>query len=318
MTRILLVVLALLVISAVGIYAVFAHDLSAARARLIGHSKIMDTSFGKLEYALMGEGEPVLIIHGAGGGFDQGLDITGTLASYGYRLIAPSRFGYLASTLPPNPTTAAQADAYAELLDSLGIDKAFVLGISAGAWSALQFAIRHPEHCRALVLIVPANYLPPNKSNYGGPIARLTFGSDFVAWGASKLTQFVPGAMTEVMLGTKSSVMRTAEPKEKARVQQVLDHLLPVSARYRGMQFDIKTAATPEPYPIERITTPVLTISAEDDAFGTAARAKYVAANVPDGRTVIYPTGGHALVGRQAEVLREVASFFGRSRSSLF
>ena len=92
-------------------------------------------------------------------------------------------------------------------------------------------------------------------------------------------------------------------------MQQVLEHLLPVSPRFGGMQFDIKTAATDEPYPIEKIACPVLTISAEDDRFGTASRARYIAASVPGGRALIFPTGGHALVGHYADALRESTSF---------
>ena len=92
-------------------------------------------------------------------------------------------------------------------------------------------------------------------------------------------------------------------------MQQVLEHLLPVSPRFGGMQFDIKTAATDEPYPIEKIACPVLTIRAEDDRFGTAGRAKYIAASVPDGRAIVFPTGGHALVGHYADALREITSF---------
>src|SRR5208337_4241735 len=110
---------------------------------------------------MIGDGEPALIIHGAGGGFDQAIDIAGVLAGRGYRLIAPSRFGYLGSPLPTDLVTAMQADAYAELLDRLGVSRAFVIAISAGAWSAMKFAIRHPQRCRALVLLVPADYLPP-------------------------------------------------------------------------------------------------------------------------------------------------------------
>ena len=76
------------------------------------------------------------------------------------------------------------------------------------------------------------------------------------------------------------------------------------------MKFDMETAATHEPYPIEKIACPVLTISAEDDRFGTADRAKFIAANVPNGRVTLFPTGGHALVGHYADALRESASFF--------
>ena len=309
MRHVLFVVLAVLAVATAGIFVAFAYDLSVARARVADRGKMIETPFGGLEYAEMGKGAPVLVVHGAAGGFDQSFDMTGVLAGRGYRLIAPSRFGYLGSALPDDATNATQADACAALLDRLSVDKAFVVAISAGAWSATQFAIRHPERCRALVLLVPANYLPPQQRNYGGPLVRAIFGSDFVAWAAVKLTPLMPGAMTRTMLGTDPALLRTAEPSERARVRQVLDHLLPVSARYKGMQFDIQSAAVRESQPVERIACPVLTVGAGDDAFGTEVRAKYVAANVPDGRAIIYPTGGHALVGRYADVLRETISF---------
>jgi 2-hydroxy-6-oxonona-2,4-dienedioate hydrolase len=309
MRRILLAILAVLIVATAGIYAIFARDLGGARARLAGRSKTVETSFGTLEYAVMGVGQPMLVVHGAEGGFDQGMDMTGAMAARGYQLIAPSRFGYLRSTLPGDLTTAMQADAYAQLLDRLGVDKVVVVGISAGAWSSMQFAIRHPERCRALVLLVPANYLPAGTSIHGGAIVSAMVHSNFVAWALLKLMPIMPGGMTRMMLGTDAAVVRAADLSEKARVQQVLDHLLPVSQRIAGMNFDIKTATTHEPYPVEKIACPVLTISAEDDRFGTAIRAKDIATGVPDGRAIIFPTGGHALVGHYADALQEIASF---------
>jgi len=288
---------------------VFARDLSLARARLAGHSETLQTSVGTLEYSVRGAGEPILAVHGAGGGFDQAIDMTGALVEYQYRLIAPSRFGYLRSSLPADLTVAMQADAYAELLDHLGIDKAVVVAVSAGAWSSLQFAIRHPQRCRALVLIVPADYLPEGTAVHGGAFVTAMISSDFFAWAALRLTPIMPGAMSESMLGTASAVVRSADAAEKARVGQLLDHLLPVSPRYEGMQFDIHTAAVREPYAIEKIACPVLTISAEDDRFGTAARARYIANSVANGRALIFPSGGHALVGRYAEAMRESVAF---------
>jgi pimeloyl-ACP methyl ester carboxylesterase len=307
--RILLVVLAAVAATIAGIYAAFARDLKDARARLAGRSETIKTSSGTLEYAIVGQGTPLLIVHGASGGFDQGLDMTGDLAAHGYRLIVPSRFGYLRSALPDNLTVAMQADAYVELLDRLGADKVVVVSISAGAWSSLQFAIRHPRRCRALVLMVPADSLPAGMSIHGGALVKAFVSCDFIAWAALKMMRIAAGKMTQTMLGTDSAVIRAAAPSEKARVEQILDHLLPVSARVGGMQFDVKTAAAREPSPIDKIACPVLTISAEDDRFGTAARARSIAANVPNGRVVIFPTGGHALVGRTADALDAITSF---------
>ena len=310
--RILLAVLAAVAAITAGVYATFARDLKDARARLAGRSETIETSVGTLEYAIVGKGTSLLIVHGASGGFDQGLNMTGALATHGYRLIVPSRFGYLRSALPDKATVAMQADAYAELLDRIGADKVIVVSISAGAWSSLQFAIRHPQRCQALVLMVPADSLPAGMSIHGGALVKAFVNSDFIAWAALKMMRAEAGKLMQTMLGTDSAVVRAAAPSERERVEQILDHLLPVSARVSGMQFDVRTAAAREPYPIDKIACPVLTISAEDDRFGTAVRAGYIAANVANGRAVIFPTGGHALVGRNADTLDAITSFLLR------
>jgi pimeloyl-ACP methyl ester carboxylesterase len=217
--------------------------------------------------------------------------------------------------MPANPTTAMQADAYAQLLDRLGIEEVNVVGISSGAWSSIQFAVRYPERCRALVLLVPANYLPAGTSIHGGAVVRAMINSDFAAWAVLKLMTIMPGVMARMMLGIDGALVRAAEPGEKARVRQVLEDILPVSPRLAGTQFDVKTAATHETYTMEKIACPVLTISAEDDRFDTASRARYIAASVPGGRAIVFPTGGHALVGDYNAAMRDVTSFLRTVRA---
>jgi 2-hydroxy-6-oxonona-2,4-dienedioate hydrolase len=309
MRRLAVCILAFLFVAGLGVFAIFARDLASARARLGGRSSILAISLGSLEYAEQGQGEPILVVHGAGGGFDQALDMAGGLAEQGYRLIAPSRFGYLRSSLPANPIPEIQADAYVELLDHLGIAKVNVVSISAGAWSALQLAIRHPDRVRALILLVPADYLPPGMTIQGGAIVRAIFNSDFIAWAALKLMPALPGGMSRLMLGTDPAVIHAASLSERTRIQQILEHLLPVGPRVAGMNVDVATAAKREPYAIEQITCPVLAISAEDDRFGTAQRAKLIVAHVGNGQLKVFPTGGHALVGHMADAVREGMEF---------
>lgn len=306
MRRLLLTLLTLALLTIAVAASAYWRDLASARARLEGHSRLAETSFGVVEYAVVGHGAPVLAVHGAAGGFDQGLDMTGALAGRGYQVIAPSRFGYLRSAMPAQPSTEMQADTFVQLLDRLGVEKVTVLGISAGAWSAIQFAARHPDRCRALVLLVPADYLPPGARIRGGALADAMFKSDVVAWAAVKATPVAAGALSETMLGTPAEVVRGADAAEARRVRQILAHLLPVSARAAGMRFDIATAADRRPYPLRDIGCPVLAISAEDDAFGTAARAREIAAAAPHGHAIVYPTGGHALVGRHDQALQAV------------
>ena len=57
MRRILFVIFAVLILAAVGVYATYARDMKAARARLVGHSQTIQAFFGTLEYAETGEGE---------------------------------------------------------------------------------------------------------------------------------------------------------------------------------------------------------------------------------------------------------------------
>jgi 2-hydroxy-6-oxonona-2,4-dienedioate hydrolase len=121
---------------AAGAFAYFRyrHDLSAAKARVSSGSKLMNTPCGLIEYADVGTGAPVLVIHGAGGGFDQGLEFARPLIDHGFRVIAPSRFGYLRTPLPKDSKDAsplAQADAHASLLDALQLHKVGVVGVSA-------------------------------------------------------------------------------------------------------------------------------------------------------------------------------------------
>lgn len=97
----------------------------------------------------------MLVVHGNGGGFDQGLGLAHDYLGEGFQVIAPSRFGCLRSPLPDGATVALQADAYACLLDALHIRQVAVFTTSAGVTSSLQFAMRQPERVTALVLHSP-------------------------------------------------------------------------------------------------------------------------------------------------------------------
>src|SRR6185503_3755919 len=95
----LLVLVAVATASAYGYFA-FQRDLRARRERLWGKSHVVATKVGPIEYAEAGRGPPVLIVHGAGGGFDQGMQFGEALVDRGFRVVSMSRFGYLQTPMP--------------------------------------------------------------------------------------------------------------------------------------------------------------------------------------------------------------------------
>ena len=294
-------------------YRKFQHDLGAARVRISGGSAFAATDSGPIEYSQMGQGEPLLVVHGAGGGYDQGLLFARPLADRGFRVTAMSRFGYLRTPLPADASPRTQAEAHANLLDTLHIDRAVVIGASAGAPSAMQFAIRYPERCTALVLLVPLAWKPddvpdsaPRASLLGQLVLRSLVASDVPYWLALHLAR---NSLIERVLGTPADIVAAASTSEQARVEEVLKSLLPLSSRAAGLRNDALIASSLTRYDLEAIRAPTLVVSVQDDLYGTFAGAQYTAQHIPTARFVGYETGGHLWIGHQAELLDEIVSF---------
>lgn len=299
-------------------YVQYRSDLVTARQALAAGSRIADTACGPIEYATTGAGPAVLVIHGAGGGYSQARGFSEALAAAGYRAIAMSRFGYLRTPLPPDASPAAQADAHACLLDALGIPRAAALGASAGAPSAIQFCVRHAARCTALMLLVPALPVP------GRDVAQTTppsafwqfvfdhvLRSDFVIWAVTRLW---PEMLVETVLATPVDRFHAADVAEQQRALGLIRDIFPVSLKADGLKNDALVTTVAPASGLERITAPTLAVSASDDLYGTAGGARYAAEQISGARLILFPTGGHAWLGHDAEV-RELLVAFLRSES---
>ena len=298
--------LTLLATGAAFTYAGYYTDLDAARQRIATGSEVADTRCGPVEYAMLGEGPAVLLVHGAAGGFDQTLEGARELAAQGFRVVAPSRFGYLRTPQRSDATPQAQADAYACLLDALKIRRAAVIGVSAGAPSSMQFSIRHPERTTALVLLAPMAYSP--QAGMGRPPAwgrwffEQALGSDFLFWAAASVAP-------QRMMGTPREVLARADESEKARFQRLALQPLPISERREGLLNDAVVVSHLPRYELERIAAPTLLVAARDDGWGTYAAAVYTAQHIAGARLLGLPDGGHLWIGHHREVMGEIAAF---------
>jgi 2-hydroxy-6-oxonona-2,4-dienedioate hydrolase len=289
----------------------FDNDLQRARVRSAQGSTLIETRCGPIEVQQAGAGVPLLVVHGSGGGHDQGMAFAGSLTHHGIRVIAMSRFGYLRTPTPLDSSAAAQADAHVCLLDALGIRRAAVMGGSAGAPSALQMALRHPDRVSALILLVPLTYKPPTQADSAPPMPAWVedtmmrlLGSDFLFWVA---TQVAREQVVKVVLATPPELLATTSPLERARVNAMIDNILPVSARAAGLRSDTAVGKHLEPAALEKLDVPTLIVSARDDRYGTYASAAYTATRIAGARFIAFDQGGHTWVGHDDEVMAEIA-----------
>lgn len=313
---VLAVVVAFGLVAALVIRSRFEADLALASARAAQGSMIVATCCGPIEVQQAGKGIPLLVVHGSGGGHDQGMAWARPMVQQGVRVIAVSRFGYLRTPRPADASPEAQADAHICLLDALGIAKAAVMG----GPSAMQAAIRHPSRVSALVLVVPIAYKPGAVTDSAPPVSddkdalllRL-LGSDFLFWTALHLAR---DPLIRHVLATPPEQVARASDEERARVNDLAERILPVSVRAAGLRDDTRLGKRLGPHALETIRAPTLVVSARDDGFGTYAAAQYTASRIPGAKFIGFDHGGHLLVGHDAAVRADVVELLSASNSA--
>lgn len=294
----------IIVIGIAAVLARYQREIRAAHGQVdsLG-SKVIETDCGTIEYARIGDGAPILVVHGVFGGFDQGLEAAKDLIEKGYQVIAVSRFGYLRSPLPENATLDMQVDLFTCLLDELGIQQTAVLGVSSGATSAIRFVARYPERVSALILRVPA---APGKVLAPPPpqIAFTMMRSDFIYWAIVAYNR----PFAERFIGVPKGF--TIPPEGEATLTDILATTLPSSGRIDGFtnDFKIHTSAFEDeisethPYSVYKIETPVLVIMADDDPIALPENVRSLAEKFPNARLLTMTDGGHLLLGHSKEV----------------
>ena len=225
------------------------------------------------------DGEVILFLHGLGttrtGWEPQLADLADT-----WRCVAWDMPGYGASAHPTEPLTFASiADAAADLLDTLGVDAAHIVGLSFGGMHALHLALRHPERVQTLTL---ADSSP-------------AFGSDGVTtrddWVRARLeaidagaspADIAPAVMRAIGGPDFSGEAFEAAVASMSRIDadglRAAVHLLP--------DHDVRDH-------LDAISAPTLVIVGELDEETPPSYARVLATQIPDARLVEIPRAGH-------------------------
>ncbi len=287
------------------------------RSNLAAERSLAETRHGQIEYISWGEGPPVLVLHGAGGGFDQGRLLAETLGGNGSRFIAVSRFGYLGSELPADPSTAAQAEAFQDLLDHLGIEQASILGMSGGVPPALKFAEMFTDRMDRLVLLSSAPFTPFSPVVEDRPIPTWAYttllGNDAVYWALTKVAR---GPLRSAF-DARGDLMVDVPANELQFVDRLIDGFLPASARLAGVENEGAAVDTQAVYDLEAIRAPTLIVHTRDDSLNPAAVGEELGKRIPEARLVVFERGGHLLLGHHSELRNQIERFMADEQSLL-
>lgn len=264
-----------------------------------------------VHYKVYGQGEPAFILlHGFGASLFSWREVTAPLSHYG-TVIAYDRpaFGLTERPLTwegENPYShEAQVKLVIGLMDALGIERAILIGNSAGGTIAMLTALEYPQRIQSLILVDPAVYAgggapawirpllkTPQMKHLGPLIARQiqTRGPELikVAWhDPSKITP-------DVMEGYQ-------KPLRIAGWDKALWELT-LASRESGLadrlaEFDL----------------PILVLTGDDDRIVPTEQSVRLADELPDAQLVIIPQCGHLPHEEQPQLFMQAVTEFLQS-----
>lgn len=278
--------------------------------------EIVHTALGDIQVVISGHGPAVLVLHGGFGGWDQGELVAQNIANHGFKVIIPSRSGYLSTPIFTNPivleetTAAQQADLMVALLDSLHISKAIALGFSAGAPVAYEIGLRHPDRTKAVVLecigaspnedgsfyaLLGAILVTETESvDYLTYLLHLSLKEDYY----STAVQFLPAdtTLTGSALQERNHYV-LHHISQYNFLREMLKATIPISPRllgtlndFLGVEYWTDTFTPPTP---EQYSLPTLIIQAINDSNGFYPTAQSVHKDLRTSQLISVKESGH-------------------------
>ncbi|OEF97193.1 hypothetical protein BHF68_05755 [Desulfuribacillus alkaliarsenatis] len=282
--------------------------MATAYQRVSDGSNILVTKNGEIEYSIEGEGIPVLMIHGAGGGYDQGLLMGQTFLGEGYKLIAVSRFGYLGSPFADESTVENQAKLYADLLEHLSIDRVTILGVSAGGPSALQFAYDYPDKSAALILVSAVSMFMGDEIPISTKIVNGIQKSDFAYWLVIKTFRNI----FLDLIGVSQEVYSNLNHNDKEFVDKMLEYMHPMSPRRPGNIHE----ANIRPMSGEamgELSVPTMILHAKDDTLVTFEHAEFYHKHIDHSELAAFDSGGHGMASELKSIRKYIKDFLEKT-----
>lgn len=276
---------------------------------IIGHLEVDAGEGLRLHLARAGTGPPVVMLHGFTGSTTTWAALTAALGIR-YTSIAVDLPGHGRSTAPDIPARYGLdrfAADLARMLDSLGIERAAVLGYSMGGRAALRFSLRYPARVRALILESTSAGLT-DEADRAARVASDQAIADMVE--RDGIHAFVD--FWERLPIWKSQMLLSPADRSELRAQRLAGDARGLANSLRGAGAGLDSSVTDM---LAEHDVPTLVIAGElDEKYVRASRI--LAASMLKARVAIVPSAGHAVHLEQPEAFAKLVLAFLREAPS--
>jgi pimeloyl-ACP methyl ester carboxylesterase len=253
----------------------------------------------KLYYEMHGEGFPLLLIGGLGGGTGSWYAQTPFFEKH-YRTITFDNRGAGLSDMPPGPYSLKQlAEDALCLLDYLQIDRTFVLGLSMGGMIAQELVLLAPHRIRSLVLGC-THCGGPDRISPSPQVMEILLDNEGLSQ-EQIVDKNLPLFFSETCLDNCQQVVE-AYRREHLRSPLQPDHAF--QAQLKAIRdFDCCDR-------LSHIRAPVLILTGTEDVLVSPENARFLAGHIPNAQLIEIPGAGHALHAECQDLLNESAHEF--------
>ena len=244
------------------------------RHRLVVDSGFVEVDGGRIYYETTGEGTPLVFIHD---GILHSETWDEQFAEFGrsFRVVRWDRRGYGKSPAPQAPFS--HVDDLLALMKSLKIERAILIGCSAGGMLALHFTLDHPTMVSTLVLVGPI-------------VSGLAFSDHFANRGGRGSPP--PGSSIDqrIEYWTKTDPWITAPTSTAAKAKM---RRLMTANPTNGLGGSFARWSAPALGRLAQIKVPTLLIAGESDIPDVHSHMGAIQAAIPGTRRVVLPHAGH-------------------------
>lgn len=255
-------------------------------------SKFIEINDVTVHYKEMGQGDTTFILlHGFGASLFSWHAVMQPFSEYG-RVVAYDRpaFGLTSRPMPrdwdgESPySTNSNVELLAGLMNELNIDKAILVGNSAGGSVSVAFALKYPERVQALILVDPA---------LGGG------GGRFPQWAlplmaTPQMRHVGPLLVRSIAQTGNDTILQAWHDPSLVTTETIDAYRKPLKAyNWDRALYEFTIASRPLELRLTELKMPVIVIAGDDDRIIPTEYSVQASKDIPGSQLVILPACGH-------------------------